>query len=363
MLQLTAPPFSCGFGGNPGGQDIWYTYKATCTGDVLFSLCNDGALPPTDYDTLMDIYDTANCNNIGPGTELNCSEDECSVGFQSVFTQSVVEGKTYILRVGGFSTGEGTGHIEIDPQENCLVEQTCTLKQNAYNKISIRNATPNKRVKVVWGFQNGKGTLSGGRCDGVPLGIKLYEPLAKVKMNNDGNKNAKIFIPPTSANKAFLQMVDLKTCTPGPVMKAILTDGTPRGGCVYMFDDIVPCPCFDASAVEGRGIDFMSQVLPDAGCTDFLPDAIQLLGTRDGSGTPPQEWSANASIPPFTSTIQCLFRDTLFGIDNSTANITLEEQQACIDVLLNSRMFKLNDCPPVGGASVESTGEIISITE
>ena len=47
--------------------------------------------------------------------------------------------------------------------------------------------------------------------------------------------------------------------------------GTPTAICSL---PVVECPCFDASDVQGVGIDFQAQVLPDASCVDFLPDAI-----------------------------------------------------------------------------------------
>ena len=109
------------------------------------------------------------------------------------------------------------------------------------------------------------------------------------------------------------------------------------------------CPCFDVSDVQGVGIDWMPQVLPDADCLDaLLPDALQLSGTRDGTGDPAQDWTANGVLAPVLPTNQCYFVDAAFGIDNTTGGITNEEVLACIDVMLASQFLALNNCPAAG---------------
>jgi hypothetical protein len=78
---------------------------------------------------------------------------------------------------------------------------------------------------------------------------------------------------------------------------------------------------------------------------DLLPDAIQLEGSRDGSGSGLQAWIVNAAHAPITPSNQCFFIDNLNGIDNSTAPITADEVDACIEIILGSQMFALNSCP------------------
>ena len=286
-----------------------------------------------------------------------------------------MQGENYLVRVGGWGSDTGNGELEITPQENCTIvnddKKPCYFKKGADNAIAIKNGTPKKRVRINWGFKKGNGELDGTKCDGLPLKINPNESLATFRMNGNGNKNnGKLYVPHTSANKAFMQGVDLKTCEAGPRKKIILTNGTPPadGGCMYDFGSepppAIPCPCYDASMVQGQGIDFMTQVFPDAACIDQLPDAVQLAGSRDGSGNQvgdPQAWIANAVFAPILPFNQCFFIDNLFGINNSMIDISDEEVQACIDILLASQMFILNDCPPAGGASVDSTGEIIEV--
>jgi hypothetical protein len=108
------------------------------------------------------------------------------------------------------------------------------------------------------------------------------------------------------------------------------------------------CPCFDDSEIQGIGIDFMTQAFPDAACLDLLPDAIQLAGSRDGSGSgagDPQAWIANVARPPELPQSQCLLVDNLYAINNPAPLITDEEFAACMEILLNSAMFTVNNCP------------------
>lgn len=100
-----------------GGADIWYTYTATCTGDVRLETCNNGADPQTNYDSVLEIFDTDSCGEVDISS-LECDDDDCSL--QSGFIASLVAGQTYIIRVGGWSSAEGQGHLEIMPQENCV---------------------------------------------------------------------------------------------------------------------------------------------------------------------------------------------------------------------------------------------------
>lgn len=113
------------------------------------------------------------------------------------------------------------------------------------------------------------------------------------------------------------------------------------------------CPCYDDSDVQGVGVDFMCQALPDAACIDLLPDAVQLGGSRDGSGpgdgTGAQDWVGNAVLAPILAVNQCFLVDNLFGLDLSQQNITDDEVFACNDLLVASCMFTTNACPPPSG--------------
>lgn len=225
----SVPPFpnSC----PSASKDVWFDYTATCTGDVSFTLC--GA---ADFDTVMEFFDSNNCAGF-TGSSAVCNDDSCDT-VESAFIHSVVQGDTYLMRIGSYQNeAGGEGELGIVPLESCVEGSTCVFQRNALNPIRVRNATPNKRVLVVFGYKKGAATLSSTKCAGTALGIKPYRPLAKLKMDGTGDLNNGVFyVPNAGVSHAYMQMVDLKTCTAGLVRKVILTpDETPGDRCVYEF--------------------------------------------------------------------------------------------------------------------------------
>ncbi len=82
-------------------NDIWYQYRATCTGVAFFDFCT------SQYDTRVAAYeDDGNCT----GRLLACNDDFC--GSQSRIRFDVVRGADYLIRVGGFNGG-GVGTMRI----------------------------------------------------------------------------------------------------------------------------------------------------------------------------------------------------------------------------------------------------------
>jgi hypothetical protein len=87
-------------------------------------------------------------------------------------------------------------------------------------------------------------------------------------------------------------------------------------------------------------------------CSDFLPQALELFGARAGTCTDGNQagcWIANAVIGgvfPGIDDNQCLLIDNSFGVQVGLAPITIDELEACFDVLVASQMFALNNCPP-----------------
>lgn len=82
-------------------NDIWFTYTADFSGKVLFSTCGTA-----DFDTKIFVYaastncppqedDVISCNEDGPG----CANSTSSAVFD------VVNGETYLLRLGGWGNG------------------------------------------------------------------------------------------------------------------------------------------------------------------------------------------------------------------------------------------------------------------
>jgi len=106
-----AHPGTCEFDGQTY-EDIWYTYTASCTGNLTISTCDQAA-----YDTDLVLYD----GSCGALNLIACNDDHTGCGgFSSIIggietgPVPVVAGNTYLIRVGGFSSGdEGPGDITI----------------------------------------------------------------------------------------------------------------------------------------------------------------------------------------------------------------------------------------------------------
>ncbi len=110
-----------------GGQtfeDIWFEYTATCSGELTVSTCN-----LINYDSDLVIYDGCDC---GALNFLACNDDGVGcAGFSSNLVVDVVAGNCYLIRVGGWNTGnEGSGDISITCAPDligacCLGNGTC----------------------------------------------------------------------------------------------------------------------------------------------------------------------------------------------------------------------------------------------
>ncbi|HET6204308.1 MAG TPA: GEVED domain-containing protein [Planctomycetota bacterium] len=102
------PPFSC----SDGGIDLWYTYTASCSGSIVFSMC-PGFGGTWDYDAMLNVY-TGSC---GALTSVGCNDDFCQTAAtgSQVTVYCVQAGTTYLLRVGGYGpAGSGdTGNFTL----------------------------------------------------------------------------------------------------------------------------------------------------------------------------------------------------------------------------------------------------------
>jgi len=101
------PRFACGGFPRPGLEiyaDIWFTYTATCTGLAIVSLCG------SEYDTTLAVYHGSACPTQGA---IGCSDDDCW-DLESRTIVPVVQGQTYLVRVGGYDEDEtGLGVLSI----------------------------------------------------------------------------------------------------------------------------------------------------------------------------------------------------------------------------------------------------------
>jgi len=121
-------------------NDIWFSYTASCDGNVLMTMCNT-----IDFDSRISVYDACG------GNQLGCNDDALSgaCGLMSeLMLADVSAGDSMLIRVGGFSEGTGgTGTMNIScaaptpgsccmPDDECLPgmdEATCGAFGGSYN--------------------------------------------------------------------------------------------------------------------------------------------------------------------------------------------------------------------------------------
>ena len=97
------------FGDEQIYNDVWFTYVATCTGDLTVSTCN-----AVDFDSRLAVYDAGPCP-IDPALVLGCNDDAAGCAdFTSELTVPVVKDQSYVIRVGGFSADDsGAGLLTV----------------------------------------------------------------------------------------------------------------------------------------------------------------------------------------------------------------------------------------------------------
>ncbi|HET6205139.1 MAG TPA: hypothetical protein VFI25_20285 [Planctomycetota bacterium] len=98
----SAPPWSCGNGGN----DVWFSYAPTCTDSATFTFCPGGI---ASYDSVLEVF-SGSC---GALVSLACNDDAPGCGLASEVTVPVAAGSTYLVRVGGFSGNTGTFQLYV----------------------------------------------------------------------------------------------------------------------------------------------------------------------------------------------------------------------------------------------------------
>lgn len=99
----------CETGGDGGQtyQDIWFIYEATCDGTLTVSTCD-----AVNYDSDLVMYDGIDCGNLA---FLACNDDATGcANFSSELTAPVVQGNSYLIRVGGWNSGDsGSGTLTL----------------------------------------------------------------------------------------------------------------------------------------------------------------------------------------------------------------------------------------------------------
>jgi hypothetical protein len=108
------------FGQSSIELDVWYSYTASCDGIAEFSTVGG-----TNLDTRIAVYALYCPNDL---TNLIICNDDAS-SFQSTVSWTVVEGETYLLRLGEFP-GQGGGSGTFNLTETCM--EVCAMPLISY---------------------------------------------------------------------------------------------------------------------------------------------------------------------------------------------------------------------------------------
>ena len=126
------------FGFSNINADIWFSYTATCTGEMILDLCN------SNYDTKVAVYNGCTGRCPPESAPVACNDDWCGLksslgpdlGRQPV---PVVQGSCYTIRLGGTQglSGSGNGSVLIecrsqsDIQAACCLAGQCTMQRQS----------------------------------------------------------------------------------------------------------------------------------------------------------------------------------------------------------------------------------------
>jgi len=86
------------------GADIWYCLTAPTDARVNVSLCGSS------YDTMLAVYEGCGCPT---APAFACDDDGCTDGLRSDLTFAVEEGRSYMVRVGGYRGAIGRGAVTV----------------------------------------------------------------------------------------------------------------------------------------------------------------------------------------------------------------------------------------------------------
>ncbi|MCA8973190.1 MAG: hypothetical protein KDC98_00640, partial [Planctomycetes bacterium] len=113
--STTSPawPGGCVFN---GGNDVWFSYRATCTGDLIASTCTAART----FDTCIEVFG-GSCGSL---VSLGCNDDGGgSCGLGSMVQVPVTFGQIYLIRVGGYNSNVGITELVVDcthPTDECV---------------------------------------------------------------------------------------------------------------------------------------------------------------------------------------------------------------------------------------------------
>ncbi|MBL8880641.1 MAG: hypothetical protein JNG88_16130 [Phycisphaerales bacterium] len=104
----TDGPTACGL----IGRDIWYLYTPPCDGTLTVETCG-----LANYDTVLAAYPAGVCPPT-QASQIVCTDDTVGCAGLTTRIQFLVgDATTYLIRVGGFNSAQGTGtlHVQLEP--------------------------------------------------------------------------------------------------------------------------------------------------------------------------------------------------------------------------------------------------------
>jgi len=114
------------FGETDIEADVWFSYTATCSGDLTISLCGSS------YATRLAVY-PAECPT-SPGTVIACNTTGCPTSTRSELTIPVTNGEAIRIRIGGRFGATGDGMLTITCEES---EPLCPEDLNGDGVVNV----------------------------------------------------------------------------------------------------------------------------------------------------------------------------------------------------------------------------------
>jgi subtilisin family serine protease len=145
------------FGYDQVGSDIWYSYEATCGGELTVSTCNSA-----NFDTKIAIYGPGffggSCPSSSPlfsGVLLGCNDDAAGCGLTSSVSVPVTPGETYKIRIGGYEGDQGTGSFTVScefPNETCGDATLVTDGTHPFSNVGADTNGPANSACLFFGY-------------------------------------------------------------------------------------------------------------------------------------------------------------------------------------------------------------------
>jgi len=147
--RLSLPPFGI-------SSDVWFHWIAPCTAPFAISTCSGSVT-----DDRLAVY-TGTCDQTAL---IQCDDDSCESGFQSLITLQAVAGQSYLIRLGAFpNTPGGQGELSI-----AFLEEPCAGTCAAdFDADGTADVTDIFAFLSAWFAQEPRAWFFGGSEGGVP---------------------------------------------------------------------------------------------------------------------------------------------------------------------------------------------------